>query len=324
MEKTRIQLENLPNELFFYLFKYFNSQDLFRIFNNLNSRFNSLIKSVHHLSLSIKTNNSNIEENFQFYFPYIYKLHIGQDVSINLNQFLQLHHLILNHPIDTLLTQLITHEFPYLEKLIITDRSLTLNMSHIHQKIFSNGFSSLHSFISFAAIQTIDGWTQSSTLRILKIGYIELSIYKAILSTCPNLYFLRLTLPFTLELLSNVKPHENLKRIVLNIPYNTKFANNIYSKYLQHTPNLEQLTINGMYVIRINKDVLLDNDWFSSIITDYLPLLQRFTFKLELCNLNGEIKSEIENLSKRLEEDFMNIHKGQYQTRFIIVKKLVH
>ncbi len=319
-----MQLENLPNELFLYLFTYFTSQDLFRIFNNLNSRFNLLIKSVHHLSLSITKNNCNIEDDFQSCFPYIYKLHIDQKIPINLNQFLRLRHLILNHPMDTLLTQLITLEFPYLEKLIITRGGLPLNLSHLHRKIFSNGFPRLHSFIEFSAIHTIDGWTHSPILHTLKIGYIELSSYKAILSTCPNLYFLRLALPYTSEILSNVKPHENLKQMILKVPYNTKSANTIYSKYLQHTPNLEQLTINGIYVIQINKDFLLDNDWFSSIINEYLPLLQRFTFKLEFSNVDGQTKSEMENLSKLLEEDFMNIHKGQYQSRLIIVKKPVH
>ncbi|CAF1194366.1 unnamed protein product [Adineta steineri] len=65
-------LEVLPNEILLEIFKYFDAQQLFQAFYNLNFRFNQLIQSFNQLQLTFRLTASNCREiindkNFQFY-----------------------------------------------------------------------------------------------------------------------------------------------------------------------------------------------------------------------------------------------------------------
>ncbi len=49
MNNNISRLEFLPNETFIEIFQYFDSKELFQAFDNLNIRFNRLIRSIDYL-----------------------------------------------------------------------------------------------------------------------------------------------------------------------------------------------------------------------------------------------------------------------------------
>ena len=68
-------------------------------------------------------------------------------------------------------------------------------------------------------------YAQSQTLCVLKIGYVELSIFKSILSVCPNLSYLDMgiTIPSTSS--TPIESHVNLKHLILRTSYNIWLEN---------------------------------------------------------------------------------------------------
>ena len=161
--------EHLPNELLITIFEYFHADELFRIFYNLNTRFHNLIKSLKYLCLVISHDNQNEIENFRVFSSELYTLIIDEHVDVNIYLFPNIHRLTLRKPTNPILTHINIHNFPQLEYFSVvksTDRR-----SYGFQLMF---FSKL-----------FHGQTQ--TLHTLKIDYIILCVFKAILSVCPNL-----------------------------------------------------------------------------------------------------------------------------------------
>ncbi|CAF5165164.1 unnamed protein product, partial [Rotaria sp. Silwood1] len=95
MDDIPSQLEILPNEILIHIFQYFDARDLFQTFYNLNFRFNRLLQSLKYLSLTMLKYNSNEIHDYNIFAPYIYTLVIDYAVDIDLNQFVNLHRLIL-------------------------------------------------------------------------------------------------------------------------------------------------------------------------------------------------------------------------------------
>ena len=143
MSDNPSRLELLPNELLIDIFEYFHPQDLFRVFYNLNIRFNILLQSLHHLSLTVSTNNC-VEDEF---IPYIRTLIVNRAIDIDLNRFNQIRSLILRYPTDKLLAQLNGNILPHLEHLCVNHMHISvLNLiPDLCDKIFSNNFPKLKS-----------------------------------------------------------------------------------------------------------------------------------------------------------------------------------
>ena len=117
-----MNLEDLPNEILVDLFRYLNAQDLFQIFYNLNSRFNALIKSFHHLNLlyHMELFIDNQINNAHLFPYYVHTLIVGRAININLNQFSNIHCLKLECPLRRVLAQLNSDILPYLQHLSIS------------------------------------------------------------------------------------------------------------------------------------------------------------------------------------------------------------
>ena len=270
-----VRLEFLPNELLMYIFRYLQPEDLFRAFYDLNIRLNILLQTLEFLSLTPKFNHSS-DDN---YLPYIHGLILNRGIDINFTIFSQIRFLILRYPTEKSLNQLNHQTFPYLEHLRINHMHISLinRNADLCRKIFSNIFPRLASCYLFQweKITNIQGWTYSS-LRVLKIGIIDLLVYKTILSTCPNLYFLQFATVISNNTPMEIVQHKTLRRMIIKttdfIPsWNIEDINICIS----YVPRLEYLTI-------YRSDTFIDWSSHLSFLRqfDYFFLDERKTFAI--------------------------------------------
>lgn len=317
MNESFLTFETIPDEILLGIFKYLNTIDIFRSFYNLNFRLNTLIQSLNNLHLFI-SEESPCYDILHIY-PYIYSLATSGEVNINLHQFKNLHRLVLYHPSDSLLEQLNVTYLPELEHLSIPD--ILFGMSSINQKIFSNRFPNLKfcNLFGCETIETILKWTQTYSLYTLKIGYVDFHVYKAILSSCPNLYHLSLKMFQSYLKLSHICIHLHLKKLEISSEINDWHYNDqLIDNFLQCVPNLEQLSITRSISSSNIIDLIPDYDWLSSMISIRLPILRYFNFCLHL-EYHLEFFEFVGTETRRhLRKSFMNAHKSRYQTRFIL------
>ncbi len=306
MNNNFFQLESLPNEILIDIFQFFHPRHLFQSLYTLNTRFNILIQSLNHLTLTLSTNHYN-EDDF---LPYIRILIINRAIDINLHPFIQVRCLILRYPTDKLLAQLNLNILPQLEHLSINSMHISVlnRIPTLCDKIFSNGFSKLKSCYLFEweTITKGQGWTILPSLNILKVGNIDLFVYKAILSSCPNLYFLQLATLISNNTPFHILPHRNLKRMTIRTtalvqPWNDEDIDSC----LSYVPNLEYLCVH-----KTNMFFKRRYDWLASIIACRLPSLRQFKFYFHIFDA---MESDIE-----IEENFKIAHPKHYQSRFII------
>lgn len=316
MEKS-LTFESLSNELLIKLFRYFDTADIFQSFYNLNSRFNTLIQSLNHLQLIISKDHNFLDLNL--FSSHIHSLIILDDVDINLLNFKNLHRLILHYPSSTLLEQCELDILSNLEYLSIPN--ILFGMSPIFQKIFSNKFPHLKSchLFGFETIETILPWTQTSSLRILKIGLIDFHVYKSILSSCPNLYHLKLKLFQSYLKLSDIRTHSNLRQLEIHSEINDwRYNDQLIDIFLGCVSNLEQLSIYRWISISEIVELIPDYDWFATMIAIRLPYLKYFYFSLHL-EYHAEFSEFLSIETRRqLRNFFLNAHGNRYQSRFII------
>ena len=323
MNDNQLQFESLPNEILNGIFEYFEAKDLFRYFYNLNSRLNICIESLNNLHLVLTSSYCLDNHRYSYITPYIDFLIVSNKVQTNLNYFPKIRRLILLQPTDQLLKQFETDNLPCLEHLFIRvpDHVDDDRMSHLWNKIFSNGFSNLKSCCIYKMnfIPQSPYLTQVLLLRILKIGDVDLTVYKSILSSCPNLHFLKFT-----RIISNDKPtdiirHTNLKKLIVMIPWFEELSNdcdmNIYFSYI---PNLEQFVVHRTVESKYLNKSFLKVDWYASLITLYLPLLTRFTCYFHILKSVRLIDSNMQNILHEIDEHFNHVHHRLYQHRFII------
>ncbi|CAF0976962.1 unnamed protein product [Adineta steineri] len=303
--------ELLPNEILIEFFQYFDAQELFHAFYKLNIRLNALIQSFHHLKLVFylnKMNNNNIINNNDIFRLFIYTLRVDSGINVNLTQFPNIRHLKLEWPSNQELQQLCSNVLPYLEKL---------NLVYIGNILTNTFLSSKFSYLDIFPAN--NGLMCLPSLRILKIRFINLSIYQTILSLCPNLYYFQLSIFTSEEFLSNIPIHDNLKRLVIRVgdviwPWN----DNLFNKYLSCVPNLEQLNIHRLFYISRITESFFNYDWFASIISTHLRTLYRFHFYLRCFPPKYLTEYDTEKILNQIKNNFIESHHDQYQSRLII------
>jgi len=310
MNSSRLEL--LPNETFIEIFQYFDIKELFQIFNNLNIRFNTLLRSLNNLIFKLYDNN--YIEIYDF-IPNIDNLIIYCRTYINFKHFTNIRHLNLIHLANDFLHQLDTKILPYLEDLSV--KNIHGNSGNIlYEKIFSNTFPCLKScYISqHSEIKTNVKFTYLPVLCNLQIGIINLSIYEIILSICPNLNLFKFRLESN-EISVNIKPHFNLKRMIIK-PEDYIQSKNDYAIdiCLSFVPNLERLYIHQDF-FQLNIPYYLKSDWNASSIARYLLFLRRFNYDLRVWYLIG-IDRQIINTVDEMKKNFQNAHNDRYQSQF--------
>jgi len=318
MSDISSQLEFLPNEIFIYLFQYFDARDLFRAFHNLNIRFNKLLQSLNYLSLILLKFDSNEINNYEIFAPYIYTLKMNNVVNIDLKNFTNIHRLELLSPTSNQLKQIVFTPLPYLEHLSIGYEHFLFSyyISDLCEKIFSNNFPCLTSCYLFEPriLEIIPNLTPSTQIRILKMDNIDILIYKNILLLCPNLYFIQFTMLNSDEEFYYIKPHLNLKRMIIKFQNLVKtFSDCVMISYLSCVPNLEQFIV---YEINfdINIKEYLNYHWFASLINNHLLLLQQFKYYLYIYGM----KQNNDHIINDIKTNFKSIHKDRYQSRLIL------
>ncbi|CAF0739272.1 unnamed protein product [Rotaria sordida] len=317
------RLENLPNEILAEIFEYISTENLFRSFYNLNYRLNKLIQSLNNHYLSLKTTDCNQIYHYNFIAPYINILFIEGRAQLNLKSFTNIRRLILIQSNDEFLEQLERIRLPYLEHLVIYLGNRRGNdcMPYFWNRIFSYDLPYLKICCMYNISLTwiYSSWRQMLSLRILKIGDIDILVYGSILSSCPNLCFFKFT-----RLISNNRPiniiqHMNLKKLVIAIPCFEEFSqDNDMNDYFSYVPNLEQLIIHRTNESKNINESYLQFDWYGSSITSYLPLLSRFTYYFHILISNRLNNSTNQNIFHRIQQHFNHVHRHLYQCRFIL------
>ena len=309
-------LEFLPNELIVELFKYFKTQDLFQAFYNLNTRFNYLIHSLTHLTYS-----TNETDNYPPSYPFIRTLIIDTKIEDRLNCFPHVRRLILDYITDDLISQLNTSILPNLEHLSIYHKVNPLYMPDLRTKVFSNIFPTLkYCYISrMKPPYEIQKWTQSLSLRCLKLTNIDSFIYTSVLTACPNLYYLKFNLLNQSAIQSDIVLHTNLKQLVINMIHDDwPWDDSVIEVYLSCVPNLEQFRIYRSVSGDLNvMDYFQYYDWLLSIISSRLVLLSQFKFVLWIKRFNGLINCPLQDIYYCLERKFNNVYKGRYRSRLV-------
>ncbi|CAF3901417.1 unnamed protein product [Adineta steineri] len=317
MNNNLLQLESLPNEIFAGIFEFLQCPELFQAFYHLNSRFNNLLQSLPYLTVNLLTNYTNNNNDF---FPYVRSLIIDRAIDINLCRFMQIRSLTLRYPTDQLLAQLISSSSLHLEHLSVNHMHVSvLNyIPNLCDKVFSNGFSKLKSchLLEWGTIVKNSQWTILPCLYILKIGKIDLFIYKSILSSCPNLYFLQLATVISSNTSIHIRPHLNLKRIVIRTTvFVERWTDDDMNICLSYVPNLEYLSVHQPSMIFPQK-----NDWLASIIACHLPCLHQFHYYFHIFDIERIMEPNIELLLNEFKRKFKIAHHKRYLSRFSIIR----
>jgi hypothetical protein len=236
-------LEDLPNELILELFNYTKIRDLSYAFWNLNQRFNQLIRSLKYLSLVLTQNDTY--ESYLFS-QQIIRIVIVTLENISLNPFINLRSLILNWANENHLKQIRSEILPNLVFLSLPVSFDFRSTKHLASEVFSNRFS----FLRYADLGIIDipdhsSWSQSLSLRSLKIFSPNINIIPLILQSCIKLTHFQvriigehdLNIP-SLPILSN----HPLKQFTFIQSHSSIFVFDI-SNILYLAPNIKQLDL---------------------------------------------------------------------------------
>lgn len=316
MSTSPCRLEDLPNELFLRLLRYFSTREIFRSFLHLNNRVDSLIQSCRFLTYSTDMKHDDLD---QISFPWIRTLIIKTILPYSLELFPNLHRLILDYLTEEFLSQI---NLPHLEYLAITHRVHPFYLDNLHAKIFSETFPNLTSASISRLRLPSQPWSQTFSMRHLQLNEINTSIYLAILHACPNLHTLRFKLSIESAISSTNVLHRNLKHLIINMnadhwPWDDQNIPN----YLQCLPNLEQFhlsrSISNRYSITNIISVLHDYHWLSSILhSSQLTFFNRFHFDV---HLNRCLNEDLKRISSNWKRRFSDLHRNFYSNVLIII-----
>jgi hypothetical protein len=313
MNNNISRLELLPNETFIEIFQYFDSKELFQAFDNLNIRFNRLIRSFGYLIFKLYDPNDIYQYDF---IPYIDSLVIHCQTSFDPQVFTNIRHLSIIR-LTAYSAVLIQNKYlPYLEDLTVKKLLDGQHTFLLYDAVFSITFPRLKSCYLFQdRILTID--TKFSNLPMLcylQIGIIDLQVYGIILSVCPNLNFFKFRLNSN-RTSFNGKPHGNLKRMIIKAEDYIQSKNDYtINLCLSVVPNLERLYIHQDF-FQGNIPHYLKSDWYASTIARYLPLLTRFVCNLKACYLTT-LDLQVMNTVHEMKGNFHNAHSNRYQSQF--------
>ena len=316
-------LESLPNEILIKIFECNDARDLYRAFYNLNSRLNQLIRSCNRLriTLSQSDRNENIDDEIKS--AQIYTLIVNPRAGVILAHCTNVRRLILFWLPDNVLDKLLVDILPHLELLHISSRSLSSKCSTVdfYDKIFTNGFPQLK-FCSLADMDIKKDYLQSShtpALTVLKLGAVNLLVYKEILSSCPNLHFFQLSIVRSEKIPNHIEHHMNIKNLVLKPVCPSMILNTgAINICLSCVPNLERLSIHLVRHVISNFPQFCKSDWLAKIIDLHLSKLHQVDYYVSVLLNRTTTEYYNENLLHRLQQNFQHVHKKHYQSRLVI------
>jgi hypothetical protein len=261
---VRTILEQLPNELFLYLFTYLNIHHLYSAFWGLNTRINNLFQSYENLCLTI--DNKTDRQLMKSYAPYITRLIIDTSINCDLTQFPNLQTLILCDGTQRHLERIQPAIVPNLTHLSFLLGSKFISSSQIANNVFSNRFPSLR-HANLGQIKNLNDctWSTSPSLRFVSIRCDEPLIVSCILASCPNLDHLQVHIfkKIRIDAFSSPPPNHPLRRftlwsdsieltttdldtILVNIP-------NVQHFYLQTVSTKPFIDLAKVFINRLNR-----------------------------------------------------------------------
>jgi hypothetical protein len=184
-----------------------------------------------------------------------------------------------------------------------------------------NGFPQLK-FCSLSEMnieRTYLQWSQIPSINVLKIGRVNLVIYKKILSSCPNLSFFEFAINEWDETPIHIEHYANIKTLVIKkLYYPMVLTIHLINMYLSCVPNLQRLSIRLTPHHIAQAKSLSESDWLESIINLHLSKLRRFNFYLPVILYKESNEFNNENILYQLEQNFKYAHKNHYQSELII------
>lgn len=286
--------EDLPNEILFEIFEYTQLIDLAQGFWDLNQRLNRLIRSLQFLSLRLT--QSRTYESI-FFAQQIIRLVIVTLDRITLQIFPNLRTLIINWGQDDHLKE-IRSEF--LPNLVYLSLPLTFNPSStvaLTTEVFSNRFTQLR-YVDLGRIclPLHSSWSQSPSLRSIKLVCLNINIIPRILRACLQLTHLQARIHGEHELDLSSLPiliNHPLKHFIFHQPTTSTFVFDL-TQIFSLTPNIQRLDLR--LCTRSFVDLL-------GFLAEHLLELVRFT-----CHI-----IEYPNKEKHLEIDFLrNLHRSYH------------
>ena len=311
-----MKLELLPNEILFECFQYLNAVHIFQSFDQLNYRFNKLIRSIPlHLDFQnihkllfdqlCRKLSSSPEIKAQ-----VYSLHLSNDRSVC-------------NKIHVFLSFLSLDQFPHLRSLTLTKvkkddiPQLTMVlplMSHLSCFRLISSWNTKNEIFSVLPISQLRTLNMKHIISDLDLTYdlssiIYLTIYRCdydrlcrVLNNATRLNYLKIEHfgeytdwdTYT-NLYAINRDYTNLNKLIL-MDFHGKFCD--LAEILKRTSNLKSLTIN----VPFDKDMIDACKW-EDLITSSLPFLKVFKFHFKYLRENENDDISHEKL-KQFQNDF--------------------
>ena len=306
------RLEELPNELFLYMFcTYFDGVQLYKSFFGINSRFNSLLKSLKNIYLRLEY--SEDDESIKFFSTQVVSLYIGS--RHNSQRFVPfLIHVRSITLVDPTMIQImnlleignnlehvsILWSNPYLMNII--------SVRSFYELIFSSSSSENLRSCRLCLPQSHSLYLEPKqcSLPLLHSAHIQISLpiadFRRIIRLCPNLIRLEIEIIENndneeLTLILNHFEHINIRRFHIS----NLISLDIFDIYIGYLPYIENVYIS----MKFSSDLMDIFEQFSSLINriDYLKEFY-FYFSTNILKL-GENELEI---IQKLNPFFSNIN----------------
>lgn len=317
MSNQPFPLELLPNELLIELFKYFPLRDLFQSFYDLNSRLNHLIHSLLHLTYTTDRGDHPVAA-----YPYVRTLIVDAKIPQQLISFPRIQRLKLDYVTDDFLAQFNGRTLPHLEYLSIDHKIHPCYMSALRAKIFSPCFPNLrYCYLSrMKPPSSAEVWTQSLSLRSLKLNDINASVFVSVLRACPNLISLKFKLPTRSTIDTDAMKHARLKRLIINMHYDDwPWDDSVLEGFLLCVPHLEQLRmLRSISNESTMVHYLQSYEWLSTMLRNHLPMLHRLQFDLRVHRSQELTEMDSQDVCNRWMNQFQRLHRSRYASRLVI------
>ncbi|CAF1203501.1 unnamed protein product [Rotaria magnacalcarata] len=247
-DRTCTTLEELPIELFYYIFTFIDIQHLYKAFGELNSRLNHILQSYKNFSLIFDNKVDPLLMNL--YAPYVARLIIRTSIHCDFKQFSNLHELVLCIENSQQFAQIQPNVIPNLTRLSFLLGSAFTLPQELTWDIFSNQFPSLR-HVSFGCINVSlrDSWTTSPSLQFVSILSCKPMCIPAILTVCPNLQHFQVNILYNdhNDLITSSSPlNHPLRRLTLWSDY-AELTFDVIENILTYTLNIESFYLQTIY-----------------------------------------------------------------------------
>ena len=321
MNSNGTLFEWLANEIVLEIFSYLDIRNLYRAFDGLNIRLNDLVRSIHQSYLVLSPEDNEHDFDQEIYSSSIDTLIVQRNADVSLGHFPNLHRLILHWLPRNVLDKLELDALPLLEYLSIRFRRNTDEDSifDFPQKIFTNGFSRLRiCILPDVCIGLTDRrWIECPLITVLKIGNIDLDVYRDLLSCCSNLRTLECALNRWSTISVDIPAHPNVRTLILK---RLMLNHRIFKHCLSCVPNVQRLDLDAVE-FSVSPGIFQSKiDTFKFISNSNLPKLHRMNFHVILFLDFSKDSINLEFL-RRLEAEFFSGENNTCQKRLTIERR---